>query len=196
MKLDIVDDIDSVDEADGGSSDPPIPRDANEEYRLSQGDRKLNINQLASHFGMKRHAVVEKLRLADITPAEVGRKGAKMFWVSDVQECLTAATVQGKATEKAEAQTRKLEAEAGLKELELDRKRGDTIEVSDVEQGATELFRVMHNRLTAYCDDSALDLSKITTRGAVALYQKERINAILQELRDNPTNFITKYLSE
>ncbi len=152
----------------------------------------LNINQLAAHFGKKRYWVAEKL--TGIVPAGTGKKGSKLYYLRDVEDILSTGEVQGNATQKAEAQTRKLEAEASLKELEVEKRTGEVIQVSDVEQGATELFRAMHNRLTFYCDDSALDISKLTTRGAVALYQKEHINTILQELRDNPTNFITKHL--
>jgi hypothetical protein len=199
MKLAIDDDLDTIDEADGGSPDPPImpvPQDASEEYRLRHGDKKLNINQVATHFHLKRHAVVEKLRYAGIDPAEVTKRGAKLFWLTDVQDVLTEGKVQGKATEKAEAQTRVLEANAGLKELELERKLGDSISVIDVEQGAVELFRALHNRLTMYASDAALDISKLKTRGDVEKYQKDHFATILEALRANPTNFITKYLSE
>lgn len=157
-------------------------------------DPELNINQLASHFGKKRYWVAEKL--LGMTPCRVGKNGAKFYRLGRVEEILTAPMVQGAATEKADAQARKLSAEAGLKELELERKRGDTIEVADVEQGATELFRALHNRLVQYCDESGLPISKLTTRGDVVLYQKEHIGKILQDLRENPNNFVTRYLNE
>jgi hypothetical protein len=157
-------------------------------------DPLLNMNQLASHFGLKRYAVAEQMR--EVPPDETGPKGTKLYYLSTAQEVLERPKVQARATEKAEGQARKINAEAGLKELELERKRGDVVEVADVEQGATELFRALHNRLVQYADQSALDISKLVTRGDVVAYQKEHLGSILQDLRENPNNFITRYLDD
>lgn len=157
-------------------------------------DPELNINQLASHFTKKRYWIAEQLR--ELPPDRVGGNGAKFYRLSRVEEILTAPMVQGMATEKAEGQARKINAEAGLKELELEKRRGDVIDVSDVEQGATELFRALHNRLVQYCDESGTAIAKLVTRGDVVSYQKEHISTILQELRDNPNNAICKWASE
>lgn len=195
MKISI-DDVFATDAIAEAETDEIIANDAAHDAALepADDDPELNINQLASHFGKKRYWVSEQLR--ELTPDSIGKNGAKKYRVSRVEEILTAPAVQANATEKSNAQVRKLDAEAGLKELQLERQRGDVIETADVEQGAVELFRALHNRLTSYCDDSALDLAKISVRGEVAAYQKEKVAAILQELRESPNNFITQYLQQ
>lgn len=195
MKISI-DDVFATDDIAQAETDEIIANDvaAIEREEAEEADPLLNINQLAARFGKRRYKVAELL--TSIEPDSIGKKGAKMYRVSRVEDILDTPDVQANASEKSNAQVRKLDAEAGLKELLLEQKRGDVIDVADVEQGAVELFRALHNRLTSYCDDSALDLAKIGTRGEVAAYQKEKVAAILQELRENPNNFITQYLNE
>lgn len=158
-------------------------------------DQKLNQTELAKLFKLSRNVVIERLKEAGIEPISQGGKGGTKYWLSEVREVLTLNTYM-KSDRKLEATERKLEAEAGLKELELEKRRGEFLPVSELELGAVQLFRALHNRFNVYFADSALDISRLRTRGEVEAYQKEHGGLILQELRDDPNNLIAKYSSE
>lgn len=152
-----------------------------------------NQSELALKYGISRNAVIEKLAQANIQPIQKGGRGGTRYTVTpELEEALELDIVR--SDRKTLAQERKLEAEAEIKELQVQTLRGEVVSVSEVELAAVTLFRTLYLRLVAYCDDSALDLSRMKTRGEVAAYQKTEIGKVLQELRHNPNNFITAEL--
>lgn len=159
-------------------------------------DPLYNQTELAKLFNLSRNLVIDILKDNGIEPVSAGQGGpkGKRYRLSDVEDILTTKYV--KSDRKTAATERKLEAEAELKEIEVGRRRGELIAVSDVELGAVQLFRALHTRLVQYCDDSALDISRLRTRGEVAAYQKDAVGKILQDLRSDPNNFVARYAGE
>lgn len=159
-------------------------------------DPLYNQTELAKLFDISRNTVIDILKEHGIEPVASGQGGprGKKYRLSEVQDILTTKYI--KSDRKTAATERKLEAEADLKEDEVKKRRGELINVSDVELGAVQLFRALHNRMVQYCDDSALDISRLRTRGEVAHLQKERIGKILQDLRNDPNNFLTRYIDK
>jgi hypothetical protein len=179
MNLSIEDDV------PGPSPEPPKP--------VNAPLATLNQSELALKYKISRNSVIEKLDQAGIHPIQKGGKGGTRYEITpELEEALELDYI--KSDRKREAQERKLEAEAELKELDIAERRGEIVAVNLVELAAVTLFRTMYLRLIAYCDDSALDISRMKTRGEVAAYQKEKIGVLLQELRTNPNNFLTANL--
>jgi hypothetical protein len=159
-------------------------------------DPLYNQTELAKLFNISRNTVIDILTEHGVEPVVPGQGGprGKRYRLSEVQDILKTKYI--KSDRKTAATERKLEAEAELKEIEVQKKRGELIAVSDVELGAVQLFRALHTRMVQYCDDSALDISRLRTRGEVAAHQKDAIGKILQDLRSNPNNFISRYAGE
>ena len=194
MKFEIIDEEPPVIAAhpdDHNSIHPNIEDAQNEQVE----DPEYNQTQLAKMFGMSRNMVIDLLNEHEIEHVNQGQGGpkGKKYRLSQVRDILKHTNL--KSDRKLAATERKLEAEAELKEIEVKRKLGEMIETSDVELGAVQLFRALHNRLVQYCDESALDLVRLKTRGEVAFYQKEHIGKLLQDLRADPNNFVTRYMN-
>src|SRR6185503_4766014 len=109
--------------------------------------------ELAKLFNISRNLVVDILKdhpeIEPVSPGQGGPRGKK-YRLSDVEDILTTKYV--KSDRKTAASERKLEAEAELKEIEVHKRRGELILVTDVELGAVQLFRALHTRLVQYCD--------------------------------------------
>lgn len=183
MKLDLMDDYDEQ----ALSTEKP----------LDSVDPTYNQTELAKLFKLSRNLVIDLLNDNGIEPVEAGQGGprGKRYRLSEVQDILKHPH-NIKSDRKTAATERKLEAEAELKEIEVKKRKGEVISVTDVELGAVQLFRALHNRMVQYADDSALDISRLRTRGEVAALQKERIGKILQDLRNDPNNWITRNLDQ
>lgn len=153
----------------------------------------MNQSELALKYHISRNSVITKLEAAEIHPIKKGGPGGTRYEVTpELEEALELDYI--KSDRKTAATERKLEAEAELKELEVKKRLGEYVPLMDVELAAVNLFRSLYLRIVKYCDDSALELSRMTTRGEVAAHQKQELGAILQELRSNPNNYITANL--
>lgn len=162
------------------------------ELDIPDGPETLNQTELARKFNMSRNVVIERIEEAGIEPVQRGGRTGTRYRLADVEPILK--LKYDKSDRKLEATERKLEAEAGLKEIELEKRRGELISVSEIELGSVEFMRGLYNRFMTYFADSALDISRLRTRGEVEHYQKEHGGKILQDLRENPNNALTKYL--
>lgn len=163
-----------------------------DEYRTLPEEKLYNQTELAKLFDISRNSVIDILKDNGVEPVSQGQGGpkGKRYRLSEVQDILTTKYI--KSDRKTAATERKLEAEAELKEIEVQKRRGEIIAVSEVEQGAVQLFRSLHTRLVQYCDESALDISRLRTRGEVAAYQKEHIGKLLQDIRSDPNNIVAR----
>lgn len=158
-------------------------------------ERTLNVTELARKFNMTRNLVMERIEEhPEIVPVHRGGRLGTRYRVADVEAILVLKIAR--SDRKLEATERKLEAEADLKEIEVAKKRGEMIFVSEIELGSVQFFRTLYNSLMTYFADSALDISRLRTRGEVEHYQKIHGGKLLQKLRDDPNNALTKYLPE
>jgi hypothetical protein len=158
------------------------------------GEETLNQTDLARRFNMSRNVVIERLDEAGIVPVVRGGRGGTRYRVSDVEDVLT--LKYAKSDRKLQATERKLEAEAELKEIEVQKRRGELIAVVEVERGAVALFRGLYMAFMGYFADSALEISRLQTRGEVEHYQKQHGGALLQRLREDPNNIIASHSNE
>lgn len=193
------------DEAPDRTSDP-TQRNPSREVRLPildddgpvsipDGPETLNQTELARKFNVTRNFVIEQITAAGIVPFQRGgRTGTRYIITPELEQALK--SKYQKSDRKLEATERKLEAEAELKEIEVEKRRGELIYVSEIELGSVQFFRTLYNSLMTYFADSALDISRLRTRGEVEHYQKEHGGVLLQKLREDPNNLLTKFAAE
>lgn len=162
-----------------------------EQRGSSPDDQLLNQTELARIFNISRNVVIERIEEAGIEPVSRGRGGTK-YRFGDVKDVINLKYV--KSDKKTEFQERKLGAEARLKEIQVGEREGSLIDISEIELGATQFFRALYNSFMVYFADSALDISRLRTRGEVEAYQKEHGGKILLNLRDDPNNALARHI--
>lgn len=81
-----------------------------------------------------------------------------------------------------EAQIRKTLAEAMIKELELEERKGQLIEISEAIGEVKDAFARIKSKLTAIPSRVALELSGLTNPKAISALLEEVIDEVLQEL--------------
>lgn len=152
----------------------------------------LNQTELARLYNLSRNVVIERIEEAGIVPVQRGgRTGTRYLVTPELTELLT--HKYNGTDRKLEATERKLEAEAELKEIQVQERRGELIAVSEIELGSVQFFRTLYNSLMTYFADSALEISRLRTRGEVEHYQKTHGGQLLQNLREDPNNALTRY---
>lgn len=126
-----------------------------------------SISQLAKLCGLDRATVTKRLAEVEVTD---GAKGAKTYALAVALPAL----ISGESTEMDEAKLRKMQAEAGMRELDLERERGEVVPAKEVADYTLRLFRGMHNRVAVqfprriagqlYKAESAAQITEILQR--------------------------------
>jgi DNA-binding transcriptional MocR family regulator len=148
------------------------------------GDQLYSISQLAALSGLDRATVTK--RLAEIAPTD-GAKGAKTYALADALPALIA----GESAEFDAAKLRKMQAEAGLRELDLQRERGEVVSTKDVGDYALRLFKGMHNRVAVQFPRSiAAQLYKAESAPHITETLQRELGRIFNELRGDHTRFL------
>jgi transcriptional regulator with XRE-family HTH domain len=136
----------------------------------------LSLTQLASRLHVNRSTLSRKLSGLKFV---AGPKGARLYPVAEVEALLD----EGKDPELTQARRRKLEAEAGLAELKLQKERGEVVAVADVRSDLTEVFRSLYTRLAVTLPQQlAPRLQAKTARQAEQLLSAE-VGRVFAELR-------------
>ncbi len=121
-----------------------------------------STSQLAKLSGLNRATVTERLEGIASHP---GPKGAKRYALADALPALIA----GRDLSMDEAKLKKMRAEAGTKELELNKRRGEVVPIADVRGELQEIFKALHNRIVVqFWRDHSAKLHKAKTAGAAA----------------------------
>jgi transcriptional regulator with XRE-family HTH domain len=146
----------------------------------------LSLTQLASRLHLNRNTLSRKLSgLKSVS----GPKGARLYPVAEVAALLD----EAKDPKLVAARRRKLEAEAGLAELKLQKERGDLVSHRDVLEDLTALIRDLYNRLAvAMPQQLAPRLQAKTARQAEDLLRTEMAQ-VFAELRAEHVQYLAEW---
>jgi DNA-binding transcriptional MocR family regulator len=148
------------------------------------GEQLYSISQLAALSGLDRATVTK--RLAEV-PFEEGAKNAKSYAL----DVALPALIAGESAEFDAAKLRKMQAEAGLRELDLERERGEVVSTKEVGDYALRLFKGMHNRVAVQFPRSiAAQLYKAESAPHITETLQRELGRIFNELRDDHTRFL------
>lgn len=104
----------------------------------------LNVSQLNRITGLDRATINKRLAEASVAPAPGSKKKEKLF---DIEASL-AALVAAEGDKLSESKGKKLSAEASLKQLELERERGELMPTREVREHAFNFVKAMHTRIS------------------------------------------------
>lgn len=109
-------------------------------YRMAE-QQILSISQLAFRFELDRATVRKRLQKAEIKPHSE-REKEKLYLLTPELEQVLAETNDGLDATK----LRKLDAEADLKEIEVQKRRGELVSVADFIEAVQTIFGAMHKQ--------------------------------------------------
>lgn len=148
------------------------------------GEQLYSISQLATLSGLDRATVTK--RLAEV-PFEEGAKNAKTYAL----DVALPALIAGESAEFDAAKLRKMQAEAGLRELDLERERSEVVPTKEVGDYALRLFKGMHNRLgIRFPREIAQQLYKAESPAHVTEVLQRELGRIFNELREDHQHFL------
>lgn len=141
-----------------------------------------SLLKLSEHFEIDRTTLRQRLDNAGIKPV-IDKANRKEYRLEDVEPLF-------ESEEDLDAlKIRKLKAEAGLKELELDEQRGDLLPRKDVEDHLQKLFTAMFQRLTVRMPkEISRQLHKATSPAQVTTILQTSIQQVFNELRRDHTS--------
>lgn len=149
-------------------------------------DGLLSLTQLAAKLHVNRNTLSRKLTGLKHTP---GPKGARLYRLSEVEGLLD----EEQDPALGEARRRKVEAEAQLLELKLQRERGQVALLTEVRDYAQRLFRGMHNRIAQrFPREISHQLYKAESPAHVADVLEKELGRIFNEIREDHTRFFTE----
>ena len=153
-------------------------------------EKGYSISTLARMAGVDRRTLAS--RLEGVTPVESGPKG-KLYRLADVVQGFITQPLQAEEAEEfQQARGSKLEAEAGLAELKLQRERGELVSRRDVLDDVTGVIRSLYNRLAvAMPQQLAPRLQAKTSRQAEAILRAE-VERLFQEFRQEHARYLAE----
>lgn len=143
-----------------------------------------SISQLATLSGLDRATVTK--RLADV-PFQGGAKNAKTYSL----EAALPALISGESTEMDEAKLRKMQAEAGMRELDLERERGEVVSTAEVSDYTLRLFKGVQNRIgLRFPREISQQLYKAESAAQITEILQRELGRIFNDLRDDHKRFL------
>lgn len=143
-----------------------------------------SISQLAKLTGLDRATVVKRL---EGVPHAEGAKGAKTYRLAAALPPL----IKGQSSAYDEAELRKMEAEADLKEHKLAVEQQQYVPVKDVRDYATRLFQGIHRALAVqFPHEVAATLYKAESQAQIEEILKRELGRRFNGLRDNHKRFL------
>lgn len=148
--------------------------------------KHLNITQLMYRYDLDR-ATVRK-RLMGIDPVSEKQK-EKLYAVTDELDHL----LSGASGDPLDAERlRKLSAEADIKQMEAQTKRGEMASVSEFIEITQQIFGAMHKRIAVQMPSKlAAKLVKAKTAADIKKLLGYEINAAFDDLRNDHTKFLS-----
>jgi transcriptional regulator with XRE-family HTH domain len=142
-----------------------------------------STSQLAKLSGLNRATITDRL---EGIPASPGPKGSKRYSLADVLPALIA----GRDLSMDEAKLKKMRAEAGSKELALQRQRGEVAPVPEISGYLQQLWKGLHNRFAVqFWRDHSATLHKAKTVGELADLGQKQSKTLFDALRANHKDF-------
>jgi DNA-binding transcriptional MocR family regulator len=150
---------------------------------VSETDTLYSISQLAKVTGLDRATVTKRLGDIEVTG---GAKGAKTYSLADALPALIA----GESTEMDEAKLRKVQAEAELKELEVEQERGELLPVKEVRDYLQDLFKRLQQRTVVQMPVAiASQLYKAESPAQISDTLQRELGRIFNDLRADHKSF-------
>lgn len=138
-----------------------------------------SISALARLCKLDRATVAKRLK--DVPPAEEGER-EKLFTL----EAAVPAILAGASAELDAAKLKRAKADANLRELELQRERGEVVEVKEVRNYAQALFRGVHQRIAVQLPRVvAAQLYKAESAAQITEILQRETGRIFNDLRDD-----------
>lgn len=145
--------------------------------------------ELVNLLGVHRNTVHEWVAQGCPTAvkAKRGDRGGHKFLLSDVIEwhksrAVIQATGSNELMSADEAKRRKLMAEAGLQEIELAKKKGDVIELAEVERKLSSSFAIVRSNMLKVPDRTAIRLIGETDESRIKQIIREEVSQALEAL--------------
>lgn len=149
----------------------------------------VNMTELTNMLGVHKNTVFDwmKAGMPVAHRAPVGTRGGHKFMMSDVLEwhrsrAVIQATGSNELMSADEAKRRKLMAEAGLQEIELNKRKGDVIELAEVEKKLSNTFAVIRSNMLKVSDRTAIRLIGETDETRIKKIIRDEINQALDAL--------------
>jgi hypothetical protein len=143
-----------------------------------------STSALSRLSGLDRATVAKRLK--DV-PFVEGSKGAKSYTL----EVALPALITGQSTAYDEAELRKLQAEADLKEHKLAVERAEYVKVSEVRDYAVRLFQGIFQRVAVqYPREIAEQLYRAESAAQINEIQARELGRVFNDLRDNHKSFL------
>ena len=148
----------------------------------------LNISELGRGFNLDRATVKKRLDAAGIEPVDRKAKEVRYRLDSDVQEILLAADFDLDAEK-----LRKMRAEANLKEMEVQIKRGELAPVQDFQELVQALFGGLYKEITVrFPKKVAARVARAKTATETATILQRELNQIFVSVRTDFTKYLDK----
>lgn len=137
-----------------------------------------SISALARGFDLDRATVRDRLEKAEVQPVSIKAK-EKLYRLEDVEDILAQDELE-------EAKLRKIQAEADLKEHDLQIKRGEFASVAEFTEIVQKIFGRLHKKLAVQMPGRiALRLHNANSSADVAALLKQEISKEFDGLRSD-----------
>lgn len=144
-------------------------------------EKGYSISTLARMAGVDRRTLAA--RLEGITPVESGPKG-KLYRLADVVQGFISQPLQAQEAEEfGGARGRKLEAEAGLAELKLQKERGELVDYREALEDFMGVFRHFYILFTVTMPQQLGPRLQAKTAGQAEQILREEMGREFQEFR-------------
>jgi len=147
----------------------------------------ITTTEMSALLGVHKNTIHEWVSQGCPTAVRATRGHANQFMLSDVLEwhksrAVIAATGSNDLMSADEAKRRKLMAEAGLQEIELNKRKGEIIELAEVEKKLSNTFAVIRSNMLKVSDRTSIRLIGETDETRIKKIIREEINQALEAL--------------
>lgn len=156
-------------------------------FKLTPGDKWMNLGMIEMRFGIDRSTARKKLKAAGLIAENDNTKTEKKFPLSVITPLFQ------RDEEKENLTKRKLGAEAELKELAVMEKNGQVIQTAEAKDYYQRLFRGLYEEFAVKMPrriGSKVQKAK-TADDATAIIQRE-VSNIFDKIREDHTKFLQK----
>ena len=148
----------------------------------------LSISQIAFRFNLDRATVRKRLQKAEIKPDSDKEKEKLYLLTPELEQIVTEFFDDLDATK-----LRKLDAEADLKEIEVQKRRGELASAAEFTEIVQQIFGTLHKKLAVQLPKRiSLRLSKAATQAEISTLLTQEITKEFSNLRQNHKAYLSK----
>lgn len=155
---------------------------------MTEETLELSISKLAFRFELDRATVRKRLNKAGIKPNSEREKEKLYLLTPELEQILAETNDNLDATK-----LRKLDAEADLKEIEVQKRRGELVSVAEFTEAVQQIFGTLHKKLAVQLPKRiSARLAKLATQNEIAEILSQEIGKEFSNLRNNHQQFLKK----